>query len=111
MIFFTSDTHFGHENIIKYCNRPFSSAKEMDECLINNWNGVVSDSDTVYILGDFLKNGDCQIINDYLKRLNGEKYLILGNHDEYIKDNSCKLDFKGVYDYKEITIQDKVSLL
>lgn len=52
MVYFTADTHFGHENIIKFCDRPFASVEEMDETLIANWNGRVRANDTVFILGD-----------------------------------------------------------
>lgn len=52
-IFFTSDTHFGHNNIIKLSNRPFSSVEEMNEGLIERWNDVVGAEDIVYHLGDF----------------------------------------------------------
>ena len=48
-VFLTSDTHFDHENIIKYCSRPFNSKDEMNKAMISNWNSVVGDSDTVYI--------------------------------------------------------------
>lgn len=62
MIYFTADTHFGHENVIRFCDRPFSSANEMDEAMIANWNARVRGNDTVYILGDmffsFNKCGD-----------------------------------------------------
>ena len=51
MIFFTADTHFGHNNVIRFCDRPFSSAAEMDEVMIRNWNARVTGGDTVYILG------------------------------------------------------------
>jgi calcineurin-like phosphoesterase family protein len=76
-IFFTSDNHFGHKNIIKYCKRPFNSVKEMNEALIQKWNEVVSPEDTVYHLGDFAFGE----IDDILPRLNGKIILIRGNHD------------------------------
>ena len=53
MIFFTSDTHFNHSNVIQYCNRPFSSLDEMNAKLIENWNERVNENDIVYHLGDF----------------------------------------------------------
>lgn len=52
MIYFTADTHFWHENIIRFCNRPFTCAAEMDEALIANWNSRVKGNDIIYILGD-----------------------------------------------------------
>ena len=56
--FFIADTHFGGENIRRYENRPFETAEEMDEKLIENWNRVVSEEDTVYVLGDFSEYND-----------------------------------------------------
>jgi calcineurin-like phosphoesterase family protein len=53
-IWFTSDTHFGHNNILKFCKRPWNTVEEMDEALINNWNAVVGTNDIVFHLGDFL---------------------------------------------------------
>ena len=59
MIYFTADTHFGHCNVIRFCDRPFASAEEMDEAMIQNWNDRVTGNDTVYILGDkFLETSD-----------------------------------------------------
>ena len=52
MIYFTADTHFGHNNVIQFCDRPFASVEEMDEAMIQNWNERVTGNDTVYILGD-----------------------------------------------------------
>lgn len=78
--FFTSDTHFGHVNIIKYCNRPFTSVEEMDNTLIHNWNAIVRPEDTVYHLGDFAVGGGPAA--PYLRRLNGTIHFCLGNHDK-----------------------------
>lgn len=75
---FTSDLHLGHTNIIEYCNRPFKDVAEMDETIIQNWNTLVKNEDTVYILGDFSFSNDP---NKYFTRLKGNKCLILGNHD------------------------------
>ena len=82
-IFVISDTHFGHENILKFTGedgahlRPFNSVEEMNECMITKWNETVGEQDIVYHLGDvfFGKGHEC------LKQLNGRKRLILGNHD------------------------------
>ena len=80
MIYFTADLHLGHANIIKHCERPFSSADEMDEYLISAWNSRVHLNDSVYIIGDFIFRS-IKSPEEYLKRLNGKKHLILGNHD------------------------------
>ena len=79
-IFFTSDTHFGHSKIIDYCKRPFSSIEEHDKTLIQNWNNVVGQDDTVFHLGDFAY-GNSQFISNIIKQLNGNIILIKGNHD------------------------------
>lgn len=77
---FTADSHFGHENIIRYCNRPFANASEMDAELIQGWNARVGPDDTVYHLGDFTLNeiGFCASI---LRRLNGKIKILPGSHD------------------------------
>lgn len=79
-LWFTSDTHFGHENIIKYSCRPFQNAKEMDEALIENWNARVKPDDIIFHLGDFGHCGSART-KELLDTLNGRKFLILGNHD------------------------------
>lgn len=76
-IFLISDTHFGHEKIITYCNRPFKNVEEMDETMIDNWNNVVRDQDIVYHLGDVFFNTN----SNWHLRLRGHKRLVLGNHD------------------------------
>lgn len=81
MIFYTSDLHFGHANIIRHCNRPFASVEEMDEALIKNWNAKVTNGDTVYILGDLMFRNKIPP-EEYLSSLKGKKYLVVGNHDK-----------------------------
>lgn len=79
-VFFTSDTHFGHANIIRFCKRPFENVEEMNEVLIENWNKVVSDDDTVFHLGDFAFGGS-NVWKEIIPRLKGHINLIIGNHD------------------------------
>lgn len=79
-LFFTSDTHFYHKEIIKFCSRPFDSVEEMNEALIKNWNETVPEDGTVFHLGDF-SYGGCKEWTSVFNRLNGKIYLILGNHD------------------------------
>ena len=78
--FFTSDTHFNHENIIKFCNRPFKDVEQMNDVMIANWNSVIGKDDTVFHLGDFCLGGAAEWTK-ILDRLNGKIYLIMGNHD------------------------------
>jgi calcineurin-like phosphoesterase family protein len=78
MTWLTADEHFGHTNIIKFCNRPFSTIEEMNEAIIARHNEVVGIYDTVWHLGDFAWHN----ANQYLKRLNGKHHLIFGNHDK-----------------------------
>lgn len=79
-IFITSDHHFNHINIIKYCNRPFKDVNEMNKELIKKWNGVVKPNDIVYHLGDF-HLGHKDEIKRVVSQLNGKIFLIRGNHD------------------------------
>jgi len=79
--FFTSDTHFCHTNIIGYDARPFDSVEAHDEGLIERWNEVVKPGDTVYHLGDFAFAKDAATVTYIVKRLNGQKHLMFGNHD------------------------------
>jgi calcineurin-like phosphoesterase family protein len=85
-IFFTSDLHYHHKNVIRFCNRPYSSVEEMNKALIDNHNKVVGHDDTTYFLGDlfFCQMGEAISI---MSRLNGKKRLILGNHDKVIRNN------------------------
>lgn len=86
MNLYISDLHFGHENVIKYDNRPFINVTEMDHCLIKLWNNRVSKEDHVYIIGDFCHKSK-KSPEWYLRQLNGHKHLIIGNHDKVTTDN------------------------
>jgi calcineurin-like phosphoesterase family protein len=108
MIWFTADPHLGHENIVKYCRRPFWTTagdirerfaenrvpdhvkdeerwpdiEKHDETLIENWNSRVAVDDEVWIIGDFCWwHLDEVMVRAYYARLNGYKHLVLGNHD------------------------------
>lgn len=105
-VYFVSDLHVGHARIIEYCNRPFSSVEEMDKTLIDKWNAKVKPEDTVYILGDLCwKHTN---VPELLKTLNGEKHLIRGNHDGYLKNYEHL--FASVNDYLKIRIADSEPL-
>lgn len=97
MIYFISDTHFNHANIIKYCNRPFDNTYDMGEYMIEKWNSIVKEKDVVYFLGDF-GFGTVEILKGFVNRLNGKKIIILGNHDRKRGINSWKnIGFEEVY--------------
>jgi calcineurin-like phosphoesterase family protein len=81
LLFLTSDTHFGHDNIIKYCARPFANAEEMNNEIIKRWNSVVRPDDVVVHLGDFAFKNRASM-QEILNLLHGRKYLCMGNHDE-----------------------------
>ena len=105
MIYFTADTHFYHGNVIQYERRPFQTAEEMNEALIQNWNARVSPDDDIFILGDFTLKGP-SLANALLERLQGRKYLIRGNHDGYVDRASFRQDaFVWVRDQFELSWQ------
>ncbi len=102
MNYYISDTHFSHENIIAFDDRPFSSAEEMNEALNENWNHVVAPEDINCILGDF-HWGKSKEWPAVLERLTGHKQLIRGNHDLKMPlAPEVKKFFDDVKDYKEI---------
>lgn len=100
-IWFTSDQHFFHNNIIHLSKRPFSSIEEMNDALIDNFNSVVKSGDQVYHLGDF-SFADKEQTTKIFNRLNKcQHHLIRGNHD---KDQVEKLPWNWVKDYYELKI-------
>lgn len=106
-IFFTADPHFGHYNIIKYCKRPFTTAEEMDETLITNWNNKIPEDGTVFVVGDvFFSNVEYAL--SVMNRLNGTKHLITGNHDGVIfKSHDLKSKFSTISDITEVNVHDE----
>lgn len=99
MKYFTSDLHFGHDNIIKYCNRPADCIDDMNSMLISNWNSVVKKSDEVFVIGDLsLQDKWMEFVTP---KLNGIKNLIIGNHD------TCFEKHKKFTPAKELFYKDK----
>ena len=112
MIFYTSDTHFFHDNIIKYSSRKFTSVEEMNEELVKRWNEKVGKTDTVIHLGDVMFGGDDNL--HVLRRLNGNKQLILGNHDQRRSAATWGKYFGSVHDIRIIfdpVIDRQIALL
>lgn len=110
-VFFTADLHIGSKNIIGYCNRPYNSVEDMDTALINNWNSVVTNKDIVWMLGDMIWGH--QNYYNVLSRLNGQKFLILGNHDTeqvYKKMQTLGL-IQGMYKGKSIKVDGQLIYL
>ena len=102
-LFFTSDTHFGHFNICKYCHRPFESRSQMDNYLITAWNAVVPEDGIVVHCGDFMlpHNSDIKEYMKYMSKLNGRILLLRGNHDR------AELGWENE---KLISVQDKAMI-
>lgn len=108
-LWFTSDCHFYHENIIKYCNRPFNNAEEMNEVLIKNWNELVKPDDDVIIAGDMIHSGNLDLVYDILDKLNGSKWLTFGNHcyqNKFERDEICKKFNHHCWDAMDIQVKD-----
>lgn len=121
-IYWTSDTHFGHRNIIKYCKRPFASKEEiesgrisdasvqrMDEALIANWNAIVKPGDTVYHLGDFANATKVTRVQSILDRLHGTKHLCPGNHDRKLADKVT--GWTSIEPYRELRMDGELIVM
>jgi calcineurin-like phosphoesterase family protein len=111
VLFFTSDQHWGHENIIKFCDRPFSDVNHMREWLVNKWNETVQPEDFVVVLGDWAMGNREETLKVGL-RLNGHKMLVQGNHDDMSKKYTRQtyLD-AGFEDIGSIEITDQSILI
>lgn len=113
--FFTSDIHFGHANVIDYCDRPYNSVEEMDEAIIAQWNSQVSSEDIVYFLGDFGVNEKKILEGALVKRCNGIKIIkAFGNHDKGFKEGhkGYALDLQPYLDagWSEVHVQSTLVL-
>lgn len=104
--FLVSDTHFGHSNVIKYCNRPFANVAEMNETMISNWNSVIQHDDHVYFLGDF-GIGSPEYLHRVMQRLKGKIHLIKGNHDKNLLKSPVVGRFIWVKDVHFLKIQER----
>lgn len=108
--YITSDIHFSHNNIIKFCNRPYTDKSEMDEDIIKNWNETVTPDDHVYILGDVSFAPQARTI-EILYRLNGHLHLVKGNHDEVMNHSEIKNRFISFRDYYEMKYQGNLIVM
>lgn len=102
--FILSDTHFFHKNIIEYASRPFDNVEEMNEALIKNWNSVVTKQDRVWHLGDVCFCGKKKA-ESIIRRLNGKKILIKGNHDNNSNQWYLDIGFDQVYNHSVLLHQ------
>ena len=112
-LFFTSDFHFNHYDIINFAGRPFRTNEEMNEELIRRFNSKVPKDGISYILGDlYISSQNPEILSSWIWRLNGKKHLILGNHDYFEKDfylNCC--GFESVSQYCEISVGKQIIVM
>jgi calcineurin-like phosphoesterase family protein len=103
MIYFISDTHFYHYK--EFLNRPFLGP-EMDELLISNWNSIVQPKDSVWHLGDFGFTRNVEDAEKVFNRLNGDKHLVKGNHDQNNKVTQSKLRWGSIHDVKMLSFEN-----
>jgi calcineurin-like phosphoesterase family protein len=111
--FFSADLHFGHKGILNYCDRPFKDVDHMTNVIVEYHNSIVGPEDTVYILGDFSMNP--KWAKRLVPLLNGNLYLIPGNHDacfighkkhEKMRQKYLEAGFKGIYQWKFHTLSN-----
>jgi len=109
-VFAISDLHFGHQNIIRFCNRPFRDSETMDTYLIDRWNAVVGDDDVTKVVGDFAMGPPATdgFIAGKLGLLNGEIHIVPGNHDQPVSKYGQSGIVKIVEDFN---LENKVKVM
>jgi len=105
-IYFTSDAHFFHSNIIKYDNRPFKDVYEMNDTIVENWNDKVKKDDVVFYLGDLSFEAGGRKTSELVHDLNGTIHYIMGNHDHF-RDIRALDRFESINDYVELSVLDE----
>ena len=108
MIYYIADLHFGHQNVIRFDNRPFTDTNRMEETLIRNWNKRVTPENTVYVLGDAFWKSEADSIR-IIQQLNGHKHLIQGNHDRV--HGRLRFCWESIEPYAEINDGDTLIVL
>lgn len=98
-MYFTADTHWGHRKIVELCQRPYATIEAMNDDLIQRWNATVQPGDSVWVLGDFAWYGT----EDVFHQLNGDKHLIVGNHDT---KRTFKMPWSSQHTYYELTVKE-----
>lgn len=111
-VYVTSDTHFNHRSIIDYCNRPFNDVREMNEKMIERWNGTVGRRDEVWHLGDFAyaPGPDGMPLDKLFAALNGSKHLVIGNHDER-NPRVLRLPWASIQHYRKFRMDGRRFIL
>lgn len=106
-LYFTSDSHFGHNNILGHSNRPFKDIKDHDEALIRNWNEVVPEDGIVIHQGDFAFKANSSRLKWILESLNGKIYLVEGNHEKDIMKKAwARSYFEDIQQRYDIEVED-----
>ena len=116
MRFWSADPHFGHKNIVRLAGRPFTDVTTMNEMIVANWNSAVSPEDSSWILGD-IALGPIMESLEYVRRLNGTKYMVWGNHDRCFPGSKKSMgltpeEWRDVYlDAGFVSVGSKASLV
>lgn len=100
--FFLADSHFHHEKVIEYDNRPYTSVFQMDKDMIKKWNSVVKKNDIVWFLGDLAMTENKEYLKNLISKLNGRKRMVMGNHDKCRHTFYLEAGFEEVYKHPVI---------